>query len=200
MCSTLQLLYDTDWNQPKILFPRILLSIHTINFSGATDQTHFSNLWLLLVLLNIFYFSVCLTYHRLYWIEDQLANVPTRFSLFQRVGVGELNCRQLDHNSPGKQWDVSSEENYDWKMPLLNKSVNCLLCISSFVIWNFNWPKERFLPENVSFLHKQLRNLMKGLMTLNPLPPKSDQHLTSPYNISPESYTRVIRIMKMITN
>ena len=36
---------------------------------------------------------------------------------------------------------------------------------------------------------------MKGLMTLNPLPPKSDQHLTSPYNISPESYTRVIRIM-----
>ena len=29
--------------------------------------------------LNIFYFSVCLTSNKLYWIEDQLADVSTRF-------------------------------------------------------------------------------------------------------------------------
>ena len=42
-------------------------------------------------------------------------------------------------------------------------------------MWNFNWSKERFLTESVSFLlHRQLRNFIKGLMTLNTLPPKSD--------------------------
>ena len=29
--------------------------------------------------INVFYFSVCLTSYKLYWIEDQLANVSTRF-------------------------------------------------------------------------------------------------------------------------
>ena len=44
------------------------------------------SLWTLLeenktvFLLSIFHFSVCLTYHKLYWIEDQLADVSTRFS------------------------------------------------------------------------------------------------------------------------
>ena len=42
-------------------------------------------------------------------------------------------------------------------------------------MWNLNWSKERFLTESVSFLlHKQLRNFIKGLMTLNTLPPESD--------------------------
>ena len=30
-------------------------------------------------LLKIFYFSICLTSNKLYWIEDQLADVSTRF-------------------------------------------------------------------------------------------------------------------------
>ena len=30
-------------------------------------------------LLNIIYFSVCLTSNKLYWIEDQLADISTRF-------------------------------------------------------------------------------------------------------------------------
>ena len=29
--------------------------------------------------LNIFYFSICLSSNKLYWIEDQLANVSTQF-------------------------------------------------------------------------------------------------------------------------
>ena len=29
--------------------------------------------------LNIFYFSVCLTSNKLYWIEDQLAHISTQF-------------------------------------------------------------------------------------------------------------------------
>ena len=33
----------------------------------------------LFFLLNIFYFSVCLTSNKLYWIEDQLSDVSTRF-------------------------------------------------------------------------------------------------------------------------
>ena len=37
-------------------------------------------------------------------------------------------------------------------------------------------------------------------ITNNPLTPKSDQHLISPYNISPESHTKVMRITEMIKN
>ena len=43
-----------------------------------------------LFLLNIVYFSVCLTSNKLYWIEDQLADVSTLFytsaSWRRRVG------------------------------------------------------------------------------------------------------------------
>ena len=35
---------------------------------------------------------------------------------------------------------------------------------------------------------------------LNPLTPKSDQHLISPYNIIPESNIKVMRVKQMITN
>ena len=35
---------------------------------------------------------------------------------------------------------------------------------------------------------------------LNPLTPKSDQHLISPYNITPESNIKVMRVKQMITN
>ena len=36
--------------------------------------------------------------------------------------------------------------------------------------------------------------------TINPLTPKSDQLLISPYNITPESNIKVTRIKEMITN
>ena len=39
-----------------------------------------------------------------------------------------------------------------------------------------------------------------GLNWINPWTPKSDQHLLSPYNITPESHLRVTRIKEMITN
>ena len=34
----------------------------------------------------------------------------------------------------------------------------------------------------------------------NPLTLKTDQHLISPYNITPESHIKVMRIKEMITN
>ena len=41
-------------------------------------------------LLNIVYFSVCLTSNKLYWIDDQLADVSTRFYTSVSWSVGEL--------------------------------------------------------------------------------------------------------------
>ena len=35
---------------------------------------------------------------------------------------------------------------------------------------------------------------------INPLTPKSDHHLISPYNITPESHIKVMRIKEMITS
>ena len=35
---------------------------------------------------------------------------------------------------------------------------------------------------------------------IDPLTPRSDQHIISPYNITPESLIHVMRIKKMITN
>ena len=49
------------------------------------------------LLLKIFYFSICLTSDKLYWIEDQLADVSTRFYT-RLVGVGELNRQRVDRN------------------------------------------------------------------------------------------------------
>ena len=50
------------------------------------------------VLLNIVYFSLCLTSNKLYWIEDQLADVSTRFyasaSWRRRVDRNSLNARK----------------------------------------------------------------------------------------------------------
>ena len=37
------------------------------------------------------------------------------------------------------------------------------------------------------------------LLFFNPLNPKSDQHLISPYNITPESQMKVMRIKLMVT-
>ena len=37
-------------------------------------------------------------------------------------------------------------------------------------------------------------------LPIDPLCPKSDQHLISPYNIFPESHINVTRIKEMITN
>ena len=47
-------------------------------------------------LLNIIYFSVCLTSNKLYWIEDQLADVSTLFYTSASWTVGELDCRRVD--------------------------------------------------------------------------------------------------------
>ena len=41
--------------------------------------------------------------------------------------------------------------------------------------------------------------LLVNSSTINPLNPKSDQHLISPYNITPESHIKVMRIKEMIT-
>ena len=50
-------------------------------------------------LLNIVYFSVCLTSNKLYWIDDQLADVSTRFYTSASWSVGELVRRRVDRNS-----------------------------------------------------------------------------------------------------
>ena len=40
--------------------------------------------------------------------------------------------------------------------------------------------------------------LLNGI--IYPLNPKSDQHLISPYNVTPESHIKVMRMKEMITN
>ena len=44
-------------------------------YSGDVHQC--SPMFTSVFLLNIIYFSVCLTSNKLYWIEDQLADVST---------------------------------------------------------------------------------------------------------------------------
>ena len=57
-------------------------------------------------LLNIVYFSVCLTSDKLYWIEDQLADVSTQFFIHQRVGVGELTGYLIYTYTDGTQFTI----------------------------------------------------------------------------------------------
>ena len=70
-----------------------------------------------------------------------------------------------------------------------------------------------FLVLHCSFLHNLLALLSSAYykvnfiekvkvcsFTINPLTPKSDQHLISPYNITLESHIKVMRIKEMINN
>ena len=43
-------------------------------------------------------------------------------------------------------------------------------------------------------------SISSGNLRVNPSTPKSDKHLISPYNISPESLMKVTRIKEMIIN
>ena len=49
-------------------------------------------------LLNVVYFSVCLTSNKLYWIEDQLADVSTRFYTLASWTIGELTVIRSSHS------------------------------------------------------------------------------------------------------
>ena len=61
-------------------------------------------------------------------------------------------------------------------------------------------------PKKSQFFHPQLNKSIGQtldricVVNLNSLAPKSAQHLISPYNITPESHIKVMRIMKMINN
>ena len=48
-------------------------------------------------LLNIVYFSVCLTSNKLYWIDDQLADVSARIYMSASWSVGELTGYRFDN-------------------------------------------------------------------------------------------------------
>ena len=57
-------------------------------------------------LLNIIYFSVCLTSNKLYWIDDQLVDVSTRFYTSASWSVGELTVIPYsgDPSDIGQDW------------------------------------------------------------------------------------------------
>ena len=49
-------------------------------------------------------------------------------------------------------------------------------------------------------LRGQINNIFNAIHCFNPLTPKGDQHLISPYNITPESNIKVMGIKEMISN
>ena len=84
-------------------------------------------------LLNIVYFSVCLTSNKLYWIEDQLADVSTRFYVSASWTIGELTvihwmlCENLPLELlkfPGDSQNTAHANNNKWakETPQSNKS------------------------------------------------------------------------------
>ena len=69
----------------------------------------FTNVHQCFFLLNIINFSVCLTSNKLYWIEDQLADVSTRFYTSASWSVGELVRRRV---GPSASWPVGELTGY----------------------------------------------------------------------------------------
>ena len=53
-------------------------------------------------------------------------------------------------------------------------------------------------PENQKKLTRPKPTILLQHRLLNPVIPKSDQHLLSPHNIIPESHIKVMRIKEMI--
>ena len=79
---------------------------------------------------------------------------------------------------------ADSKENYWWDLG--SERVKALHLSSYMIEWNK--------------LQLDDRSLKVEKFELNPLTPYSDLHLISPYNITPESHTKVRRIMEMINN
>ena len=71
---------------------------------------------------------------------------------------------------------------------VLPKKTDVTACWSATVQVGNLYKKER--------LYNQ--TLTKFISIINPLNPESDQHLISPYNITTESYIKVMRIKEMI--
>ena len=75
-------------------------------------------------LLNIVYFSVCLTSNKLYWIDDQLADVSTRFYTSASWSVGELtviqqiSCLKEQPGQPQTRYSVCAVTNPIWHREL----------------------------------------------------------------------------------
>lgn len=42
--------------------------------------------------------------------------------------------------------------------------------------------------------------IVESVFHINPLNPKSDQHLISPYNVTAESFIKIVRIKEIISN
>ena len=83
--------------------------------------------------------------------------------------------------------------------------VRTLLPVNDFLYLylEYFWSTHKEKRENRFQESKKIFNCCKGQIInrlINPLTPKSDQHLISPYNIIPKSYIRVTRINFMITN
>ena len=57
-----------------------------------------------------------------------------------------------------------------------------------------------FLLFSLSFFGIREVTVVIFLAPINPLTPESDQHLISPYNITPESHMKVTRKKEMITS
>ena len=65
--------------------------------------------------------------------------------------------------------------------------------IMDFVLWT-----RKIFWRILRYLHTYV--MLRFLDFTDPVTPRSDQHLISPYNITRESHNRVTRIMEMITN
>ena len=67
-------------------------------------------------LLKIFYFSICLTSNKLYWIEDKLVDVSTRFyTLASWRWQVDLSATWLDTNSWFWNWNKLWQNWPSWK-------------------------------------------------------------------------------------
>ena len=68
-------------------------------------------------------------------------------------------------------------------------------------IWKCTPPVQNCVKFNLSDRILHLISLLEEttLLQCNPLNPKSDLHLISPYNITPESNIKVMRIKEMVT-
>ena len=65
------ILVASELSKSLVLFPCFIHHDVFIDFVGRRKKIVF--------LQKIFYFSTCLTSNKLYWIENQLANISTRF-------------------------------------------------------------------------------------------------------------------------
>ena len=132
-----------------------------------------------------------------------------QFSIKKKCDNSDIGLGHLKYGHNVQQVGNLNRNNMYFFSVIFQAQESCGKWLTIVYLWErinkeMSWISELFLitfkPTSQHWSWKISKSSRKRSAKMNPLHPRSDKHLISPYNITPESHIKVMRIKKMITN